>query len=77
MSTMELLKPHKNQYLRQATDVRKTMWFSYTSGGASRLDFLGTKNQYRTTQSTYLNLIGSYLSAANQLNFAVGREVMQ
>jgi cobalt-zinc-cadmium efflux system outer membrane protein len=77
MSTVELLKPYKDQYLRQATDVRETMSFSYTSGGASLLDFLDAQNQYRTTQLTYLNLIGSYLSAANQLNFAVGREVIQ
>jgi len=28
-------------------------------------------------QVTYLNLIGSYLDAANQLNLAVGREVIQ
>jgi cobalt-zinc-cadmium efflux system outer membrane protein len=77
MSTIVLLKPYKDQYLGQATDVRETMSFSYTSGGASLLDFLDAQNQYRTTQLTYLKLIGSYLSAANQLNFAVGREVIQ
>jgi len=74
---IELLKPYKAQYLPQATDVRETVSFSYTSGGASLLDFLDAQNQYRTTQLSYLNLIGSYLSAANQLNFAVGREVIQ
>jgi Outer membrane protein len=77
MSAIELLKPYKAQYLPQATDVRETVSFSYTSGGASLLDFLDAQNQYRTTQLSYLNLIGSYLSAANQLNFAVGREVIQ
>jgi cobalt-zinc-cadmium efflux system outer membrane protein len=77
MSAIELLKPYKEQYLRQAADIRETMSFSYASGGASLLDFLDAQNQYRTTQLTYLNLIGSYLSAANQLNFAVGREVIQ
>ena len=52
MSTIELLKPHKNQYLRRATDVRETMSFSYTSGGASLLDFLDAQNQYQTTELT-------------------------
>jgi hypothetical protein len=28
-------------------------------------------------QLNYVNLIGSYLSAASQLNLAVGREVVQ
>ena len=45
--------------------------------GASLLDFLQAQQDYRTTELSYLNLIGAYLSAANQLNMAVGREVIQ
>jgi cobalt-zinc-cadmium efflux system outer membrane protein len=53
------------------------MAFSYQHGGASLLDFLNSQNDYRSVQLNYLNLIGSYLTAVSQMNFAVGREVIQ
>ena len=76
-STVTLLKPYKTQYLEQAVTVRDTMTFSYQRGGASLLDFLGAQRDYRAVQLAYLNLVGSYLSAAAQLNMAVGREVIE
>ncbi|MGD0228873.1 MAG: TolC family protein [Syntrophorhabdales bacterium] len=77
MSTVVLLKPYKTQYLRQAVTVRDTVTFSYERGGASLLDFLDAQRDYRSVQVAYLNLVGSYLSAAAQLNLAVGREVVE
>jgi cobalt-zinc-cadmium efflux system outer membrane protein len=56
--------------------VRDTVFFSYQHGGASLLDFLSAQSDYRTVELNYLNLIGSYLTAAAQLNMAVGREVV-
>ncbi|MGD0230968.1 MAG: TolC family protein [Syntrophorhabdales bacterium] len=75
--TVVLLKPYKTQYLKQALTVRDTVTFSYERGGASLLDFLQAQADYRSVQIAYLNLVGSYLSAAAQLNLAVGREVIQ
>jgi len=40
------------------------------------LDFLNAQAEYRTVQLSYTNLVGSYLTAAAQLNMAVGREVI-
>jgi cobalt-zinc-cadmium efflux system outer membrane protein len=76
-STVELLKPYRETYLKQATEVREIVTFSYQRGGASLLDFLDAQKEYRDTQLNYLNLIGSYLMATGQLNMAVGREVIQ
>jgi cobalt-zinc-cadmium efflux system outer membrane protein len=76
-STLNLLRPYKSVYLEQAARVRDTISFSYQKGGASLLDFLSAQNDYRNVQLNYLNLIGSYLTAANQLNLAVGREVIR
>jgi len=76
-SNLALLRPYKAQYLKQAARIRETISFSYTHGGASLLDFLQAQQDYRTTELNYLNLIGSYLTAAGQLNMAVGREVIQ
>ena len=76
-SNLGLLRPYKSDYLQRAAKVRDTVSFSYQRGGASLIEFLQAQNEYRSIQLNYLNLIGAYLTAANQLNFAVGREVVQ
>lgn len=76
-STAELLKPYKEKYLQEALDVRDTVSFAYEHGGASLLDYLDAQKEYRTTELNYLTLVGAYLMAANQLNLAVGQEVLQ
>ena len=75
-SSLSLLRPYKTKYLDLATRVRETISFSYQHGGASLLDFLSAQNDYRSVQLNYLNLVGSFLAAANQVNLAVGREVI-
>jgi len=75
-SNLILLRPYKAKYLQQSVRVRDTITFSYQHGGASLLDFLNAEAEYRTVQLAYLNLVGSYLTAAAQLNLAVGREVI-
>ena len=75
-STVILLQPYKDHYLAQASRVRDTISFSYEHGAASLLDFLNAQADYRAVQVSYLNLVGSYLDAASQLNLAVGREVI-
>ena len=75
-SNINLLKPYKRQYLDQAARVRETVLFSYQRGGAALLDFLNAESQYRAVELSFVNLVGSYLTAAAQLNLAVGREVI-
>jgi cobalt-zinc-cadmium efflux system outer membrane protein len=74
---LALLRPYKASYLPRALKVRDTMAFAYQRGGASLLDFLNAQSDYRSFELNYLNLVGSYLTAASQLNLAVGREVIQ
>ena len=76
-SSRVLLRAYKNKYLEQATRVRDTVSFSYQHGGASLLDFLNAQNDYRSVQLNYLNLVGSHMTAASQLNMAVGTEVIR
>ncbi|MFZ1917877.1 MAG: TolC family protein [Terriglobales bacterium] len=76
-STLNLLRPYKAKYLDMAVRVRDTVQFSYQHGGASLLDFLNAESDYRSVQLNYVNLVGSYLTAAAQLNMAVGQEVIQ
>jgi cobalt-zinc-cadmium efflux system outer membrane protein len=76
-SNLVLLRPYKAKYLVQATRVRDTVTYAYQRGGASLLDLLNAQSDYRNVQLAYLQLIGSYLTAASQLNLAVGHEVIQ
>jgi cobalt-zinc-cadmium efflux system outer membrane protein len=74
---VNLLEPYKSKYLPLSLDVRDKMSFAFQNGGASLLDFLDAEKAYRDTRLAYLNLIGSYLTAAAQMNMAAGREVVQ
>jgi len=76
-SSLALLKPYKAHYNAQALRVRDTVTYSYEHGGASLMDFLNAQSDFRAVQLAYVQLIGSYLTAAGQLNLAVGREVIQ
>jgi len=75
-STLRLLRPYKATYLPQSVRVRDTVSFAYQNGGASLLDFLNAQTEYRGVQLNYVNLVGSYLMVAAQLNTAVGRELL-
>jgi cobalt-zinc-cadmium efflux system outer membrane protein len=76
-SNIALLRPYKAQYKEQALRVRDTVTYSYQHGGASLMDFLNAQSDYRAVELAYLQLVGSYLTSAGQLNLAVGREVIQ
>jgi outer membrane protein, heavy metal efflux system len=76
VSTVNLLRPYKQKYLEMAATIRDRVSFAYQHGGASLLDYLDAEKSYRDTRLAYLNLVGSYLAAAAQMNQAVGREVL-
>jgi outer membrane protein, heavy metal efflux system len=77
VQALNLLKPYKTKYLPLAEDNRNRMTVSFQNGGASLLDFLDAEKAYRDTRLAYLNLIGSYMTAAAQMNMATGRELVQ
>jgi cobalt-zinc-cadmium efflux system outer membrane protein len=76
-SNVILLNPYKEKYLAQAVRVRDTVTFSWQRGAASLMDFLNAQSDYRQVQLAYVQLVGSYLTAASELNLAVGSEVLQ
>jgi cobalt-zinc-cadmium efflux system outer membrane protein len=73
---LNLLGRYKSVYLELAASVRDRKQDAYMHGGASLLDYLDAEKTYRDTRLAYLNFIGSYLTAAAQMNQAVGREVI-
>ncbi|MGA8597500.1 MAG: TolC family protein [Bryobacteraceae bacterium] len=77
VSVLNLLRPYKAKYLNLAADTRDRVSFSYHNGGSSLLDYLDAEKAYRDTRLAYVNLVGSYLTAAAQMNMAAGHEVLQ
>lgn len=75
-SDIELLRPYRDKYRGQAIRVRDTVTYSYQHGAASLMEFLDAQRDYRVIQLSYLQLVGSYMTAAAQLNLSVGREVL-
>jgi outer membrane protein, heavy metal efflux system len=75
-SNIELLKPYKAKYNDEALRVRDNVSYAYFHGGASLMDFLNAQSDYRQVQLAYTQLVGAYMTAAAQLNLAVGREVI-
>lgn len=76
VEALNLLKPYKSKYLPLSEDNRNRVAVAYQNGGASLLDLLDAEKAYRDARLAYLNLIGSYLTAAAQMNMAAGREVL-
>jgi cobalt-zinc-cadmium efflux system outer membrane protein len=76
-SAITLLQSYRETYMKLATSVRDTMSLAYRNGGSSLLDYLDAEKSCRDTRLAYLNLVGSYLTAAAQMNQAVGSEVIQ
>ena len=77
VQSMNLLKPYKREYVEMAGVIRDRVALSYRSGAASLLDYLDAEKAYRDIRLAYVNLIGSYLIAAAQMNMAAGREVLE
>jgi outer membrane protein, heavy metal efflux system len=73
---VNLLGRYKGFYLPLAADVRDKTRDAYQHGGSTLLDYLDAEKGYRDANLAYLNFIGSYLTAAAQMNMAVGREVI-
>lgn len=77
VSALNLLRPYKETYLDTALRVRNVMSFSYERGQAALVDYLDAQRDYRAVQVAYINLVSSYLTAAAQMNMAVGRDIFQ
>jgi outer membrane protein, heavy metal efflux system len=75
-SSVDLLRPYKEKYLPLSVAVRDKVAFAFRRGGASLLDLLDAEKSFRDTRLAYINLVGSYLTAAAQMNLAVGQEVI-
>jgi len=75
-SNIALLKPYKAKYNDQALRVREHRHFRLRTRRRVAHGLSHAQSDYRQVQLAYVQLIGSYLVVAGQLNLAVGREVI-
>ena len=68
-------RPYRDEYPQQASRARDTIAFSLRQGAASLPGSLEARAEDRRVQVNHLNLMASYLKAANQLDLAVAGEV--
>jgi len=73
----EVASLYESGYLDQATQSREISNYAYQRGAASLLDLLDAERSYRATQLAYRQALAAFMTSVEQVNFAVGKKVMQ
>ena len=68
---------YESGYLKQATDSRDISNYAYQHGAASLLDLLDAERSYRAIQLAYRQALAASMSNIEQINFVVGKRVLQ
>jgi outer membrane protein, heavy metal efflux system len=72
----KIIALYQSGYLDQARQSLDIATYVYQQGAGTLLDVLDAERTYRATQLAYRQALAAYLTAVQQLNFAVGRQVM-
>lgn len=64
-------------YLNQATQSREISNYAYQKGAASLLDLLDAERSYRAVQLAYRQALSTYMLSTEQINYVVGKKVLQ
>jgi cobalt-zinc-cadmium efflux system outer membrane protein len=64
-------------YLDQARESLEITTYVYQHGSGTLLDLLDAERTYRATQLAFRQALAAYMTSARQINFAVGRQVLQ
>ena len=73
----QIVSLYESGYLEQATQSRDITTYAYGRGAATVLDVLDAERSYRTTQLGYRQAMAAYMTAAEQVNQAVGTRVIR
>jgi outer membrane protein, heavy metal efflux system len=68
---------YESGYLEQAGQSREISNYAYRRGASSLLDLLDAERTYRATQLAYRAALAAYMTGVEQINFVVGKQVMQ
>ena len=73
----QIVSLYESGYLDQATQSRDITTYAYSRGASTVLDVLDAERSYRATQLGYRQAIAAYMIAAEQVNEAVGTQVIR
>jgi cobalt-zinc-cadmium efflux system outer membrane protein len=73
----QIVSLYESGYLDQATQSRNITQYAYGRGAATVLDVLDAERSYRATQLGYRQAIAAHMTAAEQVNEAVGAQVIR
>ena len=76
-SNDEIAGLFESGYLSQATQSRDISNYAYQRGAATILDVLDAERSYRATQLAYRQALAAHMISAEQVNQAVGTQVIQ
>ena len=76
-SSEKIVALYESGYLEQARQSLETTQYVFQRGGGSLLDLLDAERTYRATQLAYRQALAAYMTSAQQINFAVGKQVVQ
>ncbi|MES1258324.1 MAG: TolC family protein [Acidobacteriota bacterium] len=75
-SSSEIVTLYESGYLSQATQSRDISTYAYQRGAATILDLLDAERSYRSTQVAYRQVLAAHMLAVEQVNQAVGIQVI-
>jgi cobalt-zinc-cadmium efflux system outer membrane protein len=73
----EIVALYEGGYLDQATQSRDISSYAYQRGAATILDLLDAERSYRAIQLAYRQAVAAQMIAAEQVNLAVGAQVIR
>ncbi len=76
-SDEEIVTLYESGYLDQATQSRDISNYAYARGAATILDLLDAERSYRATQLAYRQAMAAQMIAIQQVNLAVGSQVIR
>src|SRR5581483_2342188 len=68
----KIIKLFESGYLDQARQSLDIATYVYQTGSGALLDLLDAQRTYRSTQLAYRQALAAYMTAVQQLNFAIG-----
>lgn len=75
-SNEEIVGLFESGYLKQASDSRDISTYAFQRGAATILDVLDAERSYRATQLAYRQALAAQMIATEQINQAVGAQVI-
>jgi cobalt-zinc-cadmium efflux system outer membrane protein len=75
-TSQKVVALYESGYLRESQESLDISRYVYQRGAGNLLDLLDAERTYRDTQLGYRQALAAYMTSVQQLNFAVGKQVL-